>query len=75
MHEGLRKFVAHGPCRVATSGNPCAPIQENDMQTILLILLIVLLIDALPTWPYSHGWGYHPSERWACCLSSCSFCG
>ena len=29
--------------------------------TILLILFIILLIGALPTWPYSSGWGYYPS--------------
>ena len=29
--------------------------------TILLIILILLLIGALPTWPYSTGWGYYPS--------------
>jgi hypothetical protein len=29
--------------------------------TILLIVLILLLIGALPTWPYSSGWGYFPS--------------
>jgi len=29
--------------------------------TILLIILIVLLIGALPTWPYSGAWGYYPS--------------
>jgi len=29
--------------------------------TILLIILIVLLLGALPTWPYSAGWGYYPS--------------
>ncbi|WP_454766141.1 DUF3309 family protein [Cupriavidus campinensis] len=29
--------------------------------TILLIILILLLIGALPTWPYSAGWGYRPS--------------
>ena len=29
--------------------------------TILLIILIVILIGALPTWPYSGGWGYFPS--------------
>ena len=28
---------------------------------ILLIILILLLIGALPTWPYSGGWGYYPS--------------
>jgi hypothetical protein len=29
--------------------------------TILLIIFILLLIGALPTWPYSSGWGYYPS--------------
>jgi len=31
------------------------------MSTILLVLLILLLIGALPTWPYSQSWGYYPS--------------
>jgi hypothetical protein len=31
------------------------------MSTILLIVLILLLIGALPSWPYSSGWGYYPS--------------
>jgi hypothetical protein len=31
------------------------------MGTILLIILIVILVGALPTWPYSGGWGYYPS--------------
>jgi hypothetical protein len=30
------------------------------MGTILLIILILLLIGALPTWPYSRNWGYAP---------------
>jgi len=29
--------------------------------TILIIILILILIGALPTWPYSGGWGYYPS--------------
>jgi hypothetical protein len=29
--------------------------------TVLLIVLILLLVGALPTWPYSSGWGYGPS--------------
>lgn len=32
-----------------------------SVSTILLILLILLLIGALPTWPYSNKWGYYPS--------------
>ena len=31
------------------------------MGLILLILLILLLVGALPTWPYSRGWGYRGS--------------
>jgi hypothetical protein len=31
------------------------------MGTILLIILILILIGAIPTWPYSRGWGYGPS--------------
>ena len=31
------------------------------MGTILLILLILLLVGAAPTWPYSRSWGYYPS--------------
>jgi hypothetical protein len=29
--------------------------------TILLILLILLLVGAFPSWPYSRNWGYYPS--------------
>lgn len=31
------------------------------MQTILIIILILVLLAALPTWPYSRAWGYAPS--------------
>ena len=31
------------------------------MSTILLIILVLLLLGALPTWPYSRAWGYYPS--------------
>lgn len=37
-------------------------LQENKtMRLILLILVIILLVGALPAWPYSAGWGYYPS--------------
>ena len=29
--------------------------------TILIVVLVLLLLGALPTWPYSGGWGYYPS--------------
>ncbi|HKS63202.1 MAG TPA: DUF3309 family protein [Xanthobacteraceae bacterium] len=32
-----------------------------SLGTILIIILIIVLIGALPTWPYSSGWGYYPS--------------
>jgi len=32
------------------------------MRLVLLIIVIVLLLGALPTWPYSAGWGYYPSS-------------
>jgi hypothetical protein len=31
------------------------------MSLLLLIILIILLVGALPAWPYSGGWGYYPS--------------
>jgi hypothetical protein len=29
--------------------------------TILIVVLVLLLIGALPSWPYSSGWGYYPT--------------
>jgi hypothetical protein len=31
------------------------------LSTILIIILVLILIGALPTWPYSGGWGFYPS--------------
>jgi hypothetical protein len=31
------------------------------MNNVLLVVLILLLVGALPTWPYSANWGYYPS--------------
>lgn len=31
------------------------------LRAIILIILILLIIGALPTWPYASGWGYYPS--------------
>ncbi len=31
------------------------------LSTILIIILILLLVGAVPSWPYSRGWGYGPS--------------
>jgi hypothetical protein len=31
------------------------------LSILLLIVLVVLILGALPSWPYSSGWGYYPS--------------
>lgn len=31
------------------------------LRLVLILLVLILLIGALPTWPYSTGWGYYPS--------------
>ena len=31
------------------------------MSTVLIVILLLILIGAVPTWPYSRGWGYGPS--------------
>jgi hypothetical protein len=36
-------------------------MQSMSLRTLLIILLVLLLIGALPAWPYSAGWGYYPS--------------
>jgi hypothetical protein len=41
----------------------CHTVKESSMSlgTILLIVLILMLIGAMPTWPHSRSWGYAPS--------------
>ena len=39
---------------------PPPPQNVPGMRTILLVILVLLLIGALPTWPYSTGWGWYP---------------
>jgi membrane protein YdbS with pleckstrin-like domain len=36
-------------------------VRRKSMGTILIIILVLLLVGALPAWPYSGGWGYYPS--------------
>src|SRR5437870_4333647 len=43
------------------TSRPASGCVNKMMRTILLIILILLLLGALPTWPYSAGWGYYPS--------------
>lgn len=44
-----------GPLSYLTGGD------QKPVSTILLIVLILLLLGALPTWPHSQSWGYYPS--------------
>jgi hypothetical protein len=37
------------------------PAREETMITILIIILILMLIGAFPSWPHSRNWGYYPS--------------
>jgi hypothetical protein len=39
----------------------CDQLRGNLVPTILLIILILILLGALPTWPHSRNWGYYPS--------------
>jgi hypothetical protein len=36
--------------------------EEARMRLLLLIVLVLLVLGALPTWPYSAEWGYYPSS-------------
>jgi hypothetical protein len=35
--------------------------EETMLRTVLLVVLVLILLGSLPTWPYSSGWGYYPS--------------
>jgi hypothetical protein len=32
------------------------------MSTLLIVILVLLLVGALPMWPYSNSWGYYPGS-------------
>jgi hypothetical protein len=32
-----------------------------NVRTLLIVILVLALLGALPTWPYAHNWGYFPS--------------
>ena len=34
---------------------------DKTTRLILLVVIVILLVGSLPTWPYSMGWGYYPS--------------
>jgi len=50
----------HGPATSVRVAHSLAEVRMA-LSTILLIVLVLLLIGAIPSWPYSSGWGYGPS--------------
>jgi hypothetical protein len=62
FHGNDRKKVRiEPPLPGETHPEISAERKDNMLGTILLILLVLLLIGALPTWPHSRTWGYYPS--------------
>lgn len=49
------------PSVIADSHSTRPPKATSMLGTILLVVLILLLLGALPTWPYSRSWGYAPT--------------
>jgi hypothetical protein len=49
-----REEFGHAPCNISSA-------KEVTMGLILLILLVLLLLGAIPTWGWSRSWGYGPS--------------
>lgn len=49
------------PCSKASRSSLETVQQRCEMGLVLLIILILLVIGAFPSWPYSSGWGYYPS--------------
>jgi len=47
--------------RGALSNQLTAGIAIMSTRTLLIVILLLLVLGALPTWPYSSGWGYYPS--------------
>ena len=44
-------------------GSLLPPAEKKDVQMrlIVLVIIVILIVGALPAWPYSAGWGYYPS--------------
>jgi hypothetical protein len=62
--EGFSNESWCGPARKSSRADSQILVQSDggiSMSTIVLVLLVLLLLGALPTWPYSRSWGYYPS--------------
>jgi Protein of unknown function (DUF3309) len=58
---GTPNFPRHNPCQSNNERYNQIPKEDSVMGLILLVLLIILLLGAVPAWPYSRNWGYGPS--------------
>jgi hypothetical protein len=58
--SGVFRNGAHGHARKWDASDAQTEAQTM-LGTILLVILILLLLGAVPAWPYSRGWGYYPS--------------
>ena len=57
----VERAIATACILQAARGAIVQPRGLNMLSTVLLIVLILLLVGAIPSWPYSRGWGYGPS--------------
>ena len=57
--RGRRRLASPATVRIDSAARNL--LHHSTMNTILLVVLLVLIIGALPTWPHSSGWGYGPS--------------
>ena len=62
----VQSFPSAFNARSEVKSPKAAPQRTNGATTIMLTILVVILLlvalGALPTWPYSRGWGYYPSS-------------
>jgi hypothetical protein len=56
--NGEEDFLAPTPGWMPTN---LAEEGISMLRTILIVVLILMVLGALPAWPYSHSWGYYPS--------------
>jgi hypothetical protein len=59
--SGAGRYGARTGVGIVRRIEPTNEEQTMSIGTILLIILILILIGALPSWPYSRAWGYYPS--------------
>jgi Protein of unknown function (DUF3309) len=59
--HGMCRLAAHRRRRIATPDKSFEEEYTMGLGTILLVILILILIGVIPTWPHSRGWGFAPS--------------